>query len=81
MSNDNEQTRAQKPLGTVDADKNYRKLGQPADTVSGTTQELFEVRGPGGDSDAASMVFKIIAGVAIVALVLAIVASQMGLIQ
>ncbi|MBQ9069667.1 MAG: hypothetical protein IJ131_11560 [Eggerthellaceae bacterium] len=65
--------------GRLDPQATYRKLGQPADTVSGTTKELFEVRGPGGGADGASTAFKVIAAVAIVAVVLAIVATQFGL--
>lgn len=65
---------------------NYRKLGQPTDTISGATREMFEVRsakaspqGEGGaDTTRASIAFKIIAAIAIVLLVAAIIASQMG---
>ena len=83
MNSENQQQPEASPLGSVDPQTNYRKLGQPRDTVSGTTQELFEVRGPGGgsgSSETSSLVFKIIAVVAIIAVVLAMVAVQIGLI-
>ena len=70
--------RTSQPVGTVDPAANYRRLGQPADTVSGVTSELFEPRGP--DSPAATLAFKVIAVVAIVALVAGIVATQLGLV-
>lgn len=65
---------------------NYRKFGQPTDTVSGATREMFEVRsakasaqGEGGaGSTSTSLAFKIIAAIGIVLLIAAIIASQVG---
>lgn len=61
---------------------NYRKLGQPADTISGATQELFEVRPSGKSASGApsdnSTIFKVIAVIAIVAILAAILATQFG---
>lgn len=55
----------------------YRKLGQPADTVSGATQELFEVRTGNADSSGGiSTAFKVIAALGIILLVVAIVVTQ-----
>lgn len=62
----------------MDPSADYRKLGQPRDTVSGTTKELFEVRGSGASSGGSTLAFKIIAVVAIVAVVVAVVLTQMG---
>ena len=58
----------------------YRKLGQPVDTVSGATQELLEVR-PSGSStqiDDSSATFKIIAIIAIISFITGIISSQIG---
>lgn len=68
---------AAQPLGKIQPYGDYRKLGQPADTVSGTTQELLEPRGSGG-LDALPLAFKVIAVVGIVALVVAIALTQFG---
>ena len=63
---------------------NYRKLSQPPDTISGATQDLLEVRPSGtasGDADGSALGFKIIAVIAIVVLIGAIVATQLGILQ
>ena len=61
----------------------YRKLSQPADTVSGATAELLEARpsGANNSSNPDAAAFKIIAIIAIVAIILGIIASQIGLLQ
>ena len=59
---------------------NYRRLGQPPDTISGATKDLLEVRPSGNpaQNDTSATTFKIIAVIAIIALVAGIVASQLG---
>lgn len=84
MENETKEQIEAQPAGEEEAYGNYRKLGQPADTVSGATQELFEVRPSGssanGAGDGSSTAFKVIAVVAIVSVVLAIAATQFGVV-
>ena len=57
-----------------------RSLGQPLDTISGATREMFEVRS-GNDntsSNTSSIVFKVVAVLAIAGTVVATVVTQLG---
>ena len=62
---------------------NYRKLGQPPDTISGATKDLLEVRPSGNpaQNDTSATTFKIIAVIAIIFLVIAIIATQVGVMS
>ena len=74
QENVSEQPSGSKEYGT------YRELTQPSDAISGATMDLLEVRPSGNPDqiDTNATTFKIIAVIAIIALVAGIVASQLG---
>ena len=80
MDNQGRQENVSEQTGKSQEYGNYRKLGQPPDTISGATKDLLEVRPSGSPAqiDTSSTTFKIIAVIAIIALVAGIVASQFG---
>ena len=77
QENQSQQTTASPEYG------NYRKLAQPPDTISGATKDLLEVRPSGTPSkdDTNATTFKFIAVIAIIFLVIAIIATQVGVMS
>lgn len=77
QENESQQTTASPEYG------NYRKLAQPPDTISGATKDLLEVRPSGtpAKDDTNATTFKFIAVIAIIFLVIAIIATQVGVMS
>ena len=77
QENESQQTTASPEYG------NYRKLAQPPDTISGATKDLLEVcpSGTPAKDDTNATTFKFIAVIAIIFLVIAIIATQVGVMS